>query len=567
MGCGCCKSSGRDVARQLAEDGAQVDDPNGNDPLLDRELNGIRINKEGKVTDMYARPDNRPDENADFGMFQVEEAGKGDQALAVKPWLGQFEVPDNPPQVIMDEPIMNLELEYVYGYRCFDTRQNIFYSSNANEIVYHAAALGITLNTTVNTQKFMGSGDSKKANGHTDDITALCIHPDKEHIATGEVGKDPKVIVWNTKTMQPVKLFRNGRGSRGVTALAFSKDGNYLASCANDNDHNVRVWDWKSGSKVHEDKGGPDKILDANFNPTEDTLLTVGIKHIYFWNGANGWDKKKGIFGKAGKMCTQTSCGFLSNGLAVTGGSNGSIYLWNDNVCAKSVDIHNGFAASHTLRVDNDMIYTGGNDKCLHVLDANLQKKNTHNLPDTPRAVDVKGTNIIVGCYNGDIIEITGTDQNKVMESHCDGEVWGLDINNNSGNFITTAGDDNVVRTWNIAQRKCIASSVLAETPGAERKSGYGASTLAATTPNMQVRCVAVNDLTGEVALGFNDGSWEIRAAQDDLDNKVHKGFDCKDWIEAMHFSPNGQWLAIGSHDQTIYIIKTSDWSLVSKQL
>jgi len=83
----------------------------------------------------------------------------------------------------------------------------------------------------------------------------------------------------------------------------------------------------------------------------------------------------------------------------------------------------------------------------------------------------------------------------------------------------------------------------------------------------MQVRCVAVNDLTGEVALGFNDGSWEIRAAQDDLDNKVHKGFDCKDWIEAMHFSPNGQWLAIGSHDQTIYIIKTSDWSLVSKQL
>jgi len=101
----------------------------------------------------------------------------------------------------MDEPIMNLELEYVYGYRCFDTRQNIFYSSNANEIVYHAAALGITLNTTVNTQKFMGSGDSKKANGHTDDITALCIHPDKEHIATGEVGKDPKVIVWNTKTM------------------------------------------------------------------------------------------------------------------------------------------------------------------------------------------------------------------------------------------------------------------------------------------------------------------------------------------------------------------------------
>lgn len=32
-----------------------------------------------------------------------------------------------------------------------------------------------------------------------------------------------------------------------------------------------------------------------------------------------------------------------------------------------------------------------------------------------------------------------------------------------------------------------------------------------------------------------------------------------------MRFSPDGTYLAIGSHDQYIYIIKTSDWSLASK--
>jgi microtubule-associated protein-like 6 len=306
------------------------------------------------------------------------------------------------------DPAMNLELEYIYGYRCFDTRQNIFYTSGANEIAYMAAAVGITLNTSANTQRFMGAGESKTANGHTDDITALCIHPDKKHIATGEVGKNPKVIVWSTETMQPVKSFRNGRDSRGITALAFSKDGNHLASCALDNDHHVRVWDWSKGNKVHEAKGGPDKILDANFNPTEDTLLTVGIKHIYFWNGAKGWDKKKGIFGKVGAMCTLTSCGFLSSGVAVTGGSNGSVYLWNGNQCAKMVDIHEGRAACHTLRIDNDTIYTGGNDHKLHVLGADLSKKDSHSLDSTPRAVDIKGNNIIVGCLNGDIVEISG---------------------------------------------------------------------------------------------------------------------------------------------------------------
>jgi len=45
-------------------------------------------------------------------------------------------------------PDIELELEYVYGYRCFDTRQNIFFNKSTNEIVYCAAALGIVLDVT-----------------------------------------------------------------------------------------------------------------------------------------------------------------------------------------------------------------------------------------------------------------------------------------------------------------------------------------------------------------------------------------------------------------------------------
>lgn len=292
-----------------------------------------------------------------------------------------------------------------------------------------AAAVGITLNTSSNTQKFMGAGELSQAKGHTDDITALCLHPDGTHVATGEVGKNPKIVVWSTATMQPVNTFRQGRDTRGVTSLAFSKDGTKLGSTGLDNDHTVFVWKWDNGQKLFSQKGGPDRILDCSFSPCKDTLLTVGIKHIYFWAGDEGWKKRKGIFGKTGKMCNLTSCGFLSTGVAVTGGTNGSIYLWNENQCAKMVDIHRGNAACHTLRVDSDLIYTGGNDKCLHVLDANLAIKTSHTMNSTPRAVDIKGNNIIVGCLNGDIVEIAGTAQKTVMESHCDGEVWGLDVN------------------------------------------------------------------------------------------------------------------------------------------
>ena len=73
-----------------------ADDPEGQwedpksmmDPFLDREINGKKFGKDGVAKDPYDRDENRPEENEGFGMFQMEAAGQGDQALAVKPWVG-----------------------------------------------------------------------------------------------------------------------------------------------------------------------------------------------------------------------------------------------------------------------------------------------------------------------------------------------------------------------------------------------------------------------------------------------------------------------------------------------
>jgi hypothetical protein len=178
-----------------------------NDPDLDAELNAKRINKAGKEVDPYDRNDARPEDNAAMGMFQMESAGAGDQALATKPCAGAIIAPESAPAVENGEPNLNLQLEYIYGYRCFDTRQNVFITSSC-DIAYMAAAVGIVLNTGSNEQKFFGAGNVKEAHGHSDDITALAIHPDRTLVATGEVGKNPKIIVWNTSTMEIVKSFR-----------------------------------------------------------------------------------------------------------------------------------------------------------------------------------------------------------------------------------------------------------------------------------------------------------------------------------------------------------------------
>ena len=60
--------------------------------------------------------------------------------------------PNNP-----SPPDTHYALEYVYGYRCADSRQNVFFNSSG-QAVYMTAALGIILDINSNTQKFFGGG-------------------------------------------------------------------------------------------------------------------------------------------------------------------------------------------------------------------------------------------------------------------------------------------------------------------------------------------------------------------------------------------------------------------------
>ncbi len=70
---------------------------------------------------------------------------------------------------LSNPPSAQLELEYVHGFRCHDTRNNVKYGPNG-EILYHAAAVGINLDPKTNTQKFCFE--------HTDDITCIDVKDD-----------------------------------------------------------------------------------------------------------------------------------------------------------------------------------------------------------------------------------------------------------------------------------------------------------------------------------------------------------------------------------------------------
>ena len=74
--------------------------------------------------------------------------------MAVKPWVGtvQNSVPSTyePSPRDAEEPDASLDLEFVYGYRCHDVRNNLRYLDD-EQIVFHTAALGIKMDVRRNT--------------------------------------------------------------------------------------------------------------------------------------------------------------------------------------------------------------------------------------------------------------------------------------------------------------------------------------------------------------------------------------------------------------------------------
>jgi len=65
---------------------------------------------------------------------------------------------------------------------------------------------------------------------------------------------------------------------------------------------------------------------------------------------------------------------------------------------------------------------------------------------------------------------------------------------------------------------------------------------------------VAIHPTNGNVAVSSNDGEVTIRASVEDIDNIIAAFRDTKQWNEVMEYSPDGKYLAVGSHDCKIRV-------------
>ena len=215
-------------------------------------------------------------------------------------------------------------------YTNFEGSSNIFYlkaseDGGVKEMVWYTSAVVIVYNPESHTQRFFM--------GHDDDVTALDVHPNGVICASGQVAKDPVILIWDSGAAehedtaedapddypwgpQILKKLHGHDGQkvhvRGIKSLEFSPDGKLLCSVGEGDTHNVAIWDWRNNHEGCEDggillaraRGHNAPVFACRFNPyqylglpSEDpqpgearvlddtcyTLVSCGDRHIKFW--------------------------------------------------------------------------------------------------------------------------------------------------------------------------------------------------------------------------------------------------------------------------------------------
>uniref|UniRef100_A0A8C1KDG8 EMAP like 3 n=1 Tax=Cyprinus carpio TaxID=7962 RepID=A0A8C1KDG8_CYPCA len=446
----------------------------------------------------------------------------------------------------MDLPSQKLDLDWVYGYRGRDCRANL-YLLPSGEAVYFIACVVVLYHIRNQTQRHYQK--------HTDCVRCLAIHPDKVRVASGQtagVDKDgkplqPFVHIWDSKTLVTLQQIGLGTFERGVGALAFSSsdNGTFLCVIDDSNEHMISVWDWNKNIKHTEVKSTNEAVLGVDFSPTDtNNIISCGKSHVYFWTLSTGTlTKKQGIFGKYKKPKFVLCFVFSLTGDVLTGDSEGNILTWGKSTfqIMKQTRAHEGSVFTMCILQGGAILSGGGKDRKIIRWSADLAPERECEIPEKFGAVrtiaDVDGEELLVGTTRNAILRGTFSDGFvAIVQGHVD-EMWGLATHPTQNIFIT-CGNDRQVCVWNAGDHKLDWCATLE----VREESGLCAD----FSPNGAV-----------VSVGLSTGRWVVL----DLQTKevVSDLTDGNEQLSVMRYSPDGSFLAVGSHDNFIYIYNVTE--------
>lgn len=501
------------------------------------------------------------------------------------------------------KPSANLSLDWVHGYRGFDCRNNLRFLSE-DHVVFSSAGLVIGQKVS-NAGGPLPSKDMQQVyfGEHSDDV--LCLAASGSLVASGEIGKAPAIHLyrWTAAGVFQSLACMKGYHTKGVVQVAFSLDGTLLFSVGVD--YTVAIYDCMEtkGSSPNPSFG---KLVSSGAmkgvclhvsclgKDSGSDFVSMGEKHVVVWRNSKGSYKqeqaKLGEHKNKTFLCAARLGGFGGDSVAVGTNDGDLIVLKGTAMASTQSKVHDKALNALWSSQDGCQLVSGGRDGKV-ILWAKLADDivkissfsiSSGKLPPAVRSVCMSDdrTKVLIGTQTCEILQFEVTaapaaadvrlttdpafekSRDKVdgampwqysdatlarrtlVSGHFLGELWGLAVHPEpSRGEYCTVGDDMTLRIWSIAERR--------------QKTSVDMGAIA--------RCCAYSPDGSMIAVGYGkgkskeDGMFRIyRVSVDDNGETppvpVYETKEAKQWIGEIKFSPDGRSLAVGSHDNSIYL-------------
>lgn len=314
------------------------------------------------------------------------------------------------------------------------------------------------------------ASDLRHIPAHAEVIFSLAVAPQGTLAATGS--QDRTIRLWRTATGEADRTLEGH--TLPVTGLAFSPDGERLASVASDPEKpnlggEFRLWNVATGETVAAKTIPLVPLSAVAYHPRGERIVTggammslfgrAGVLHV--WDAATGRQERT-LTGQSLAQQLVSSLAFSPDGrqLAVATFPNprdpGTLQLWDaaDWKFVRRIGQHKGGLWSVAFTPDGEQLVTSGIGTVVHVWDvsggAARHALEGHEHMVARIAVNAEGTRLATGGFDG-VVCLWDLPKGKLLTSlkgHS-GFVYGLGFSPD-GQKLVSAGADGAIRIWDV---------------------------------------------------------------------------------------------------------------------
>jgi WD40 repeat protein len=444
-------------------------------------------------------------------------------------------------------PTALVSARWIYGYEVEHGRKNVFYTFS-NDILYPVGKYVILYTLKTHQQKFFTA--------HTETVSVVQMHPMLTHVASGEVGDSPAVMVWDADSLQ-VLHHSSGNYRNGISQLSFSPNGDLLLVVDNAPIKTLFLLQWKQNNVIFQDSINAKVVLSAQIMPRDGFAITADC-NIWFWTKySEGYIRREGIFVK-NKAKEALTCMVLSKNSdgVVTGSINGKVMLWNGINCTRQVRGHTG--PVNILHFCADGVISAGKDSRIRMWTSTLEPRFLFDVSKFGIDTSVLGvalsrdaTTILFSTADADLFEISAIDGSDlrggpIVKSHAFGNINCVDTHPSKFEFVTI-GQDKTVRVVDMLSRSLLRMAQL----------------------DAEGRAIAYSPVGDIIAIGTDNSATsgcQFVILNEETLAILHSARDSRFPVTSLKFSPEGETLAMGMSDGSILLYSVhDDYELVAK--